>query len=150
LKYFVSSIGHTSEVLSSLRFVVMCKGLGGQFGFVSQVMCLNYLPFFVLIVDVLESNVGAQIVFWWVNHVLILWLNLHLDFEMSCQLYMVRFVLEFWSELSILWLDLWLDLWFLKVCQVNFVVIFHVQYWSHMLVEMKWWSFLCIMFLWNL
>jgi hypothetical protein len=59
LKYFVSSIGHTLEVLSSLRFVVMHRALGGQFGFVSQVMYLNYIHFFVLIVDVLASNVGA-------------------------------------------------------------------------------------------
>jgi hypothetical protein len=63
LKYFVSSIGHTLEVLSSLRFVVMHKVLGGQFGFVLQVMCSNYIQFFVLIVDVLESNVEAQFYF---------------------------------------------------------------------------------------
>jgi hypothetical protein len=76
----------------------------------SQVMCSNYIQLFVLIVDVLESNVGAQFFFWWVNHVLKLWLNLSLDFEMSCQLYMVGFVLEFWGKLSILWVDLWLNL----------------------------------------
>jgi hypothetical protein len=112
------------EVLSSLRFVVMHRALGGQFGFVSQVMCSNYIQFFVIIIDVLESNVAAQICFWWVNHVLILWLNLSLnlslDFETSCQFYTVGFVLEFWSELSILWLDLWLDLWCFKGLSTKF------------------------------
>jgi hypothetical protein len=102
--------------------------------------CLNYIQFFVLIVDVLESNVGAQF---------------YLFVGQSSIDFVAKVVPRFWNDLSIvygwicpwvlkqmsiLWLDLWLDLWCFKglsskfCCHLSCAILKSYACWDEVMV----------------